>query len=183
MDTSIRYTGEDLLAMPEQDRFELVRGELVAMPPPPGGKHGLLTGQVYRILDRYASDRNLGWVLLECGFYLSRDPDTVRAPDVMYYARDRLPEVPEGYLECPPDLAVEIASPSQSSTYLEEKVQDYLSAGVRLVWVLYPRTRTVHGYFPGGRAQVLYASDVLTGEDVLPGFSLPVSQLFLDGPG
>lgn len=178
MERGLSYTAADLLALPDQDRFELVRGELTPMPPPSGGKHGFQTLKTARYLDSFATQNQLGTVLVECGFCLAREPDTIRAPDVMFYKRGRLAETPDGYLEVVPDLAVEVASPSKPSTYLEEKVQQYFLAGVSQVWVLYPRTQTIHRFYPDGRARVLRGPETLDGEELLPGFTVSISEFF-----
>lgn len=146
------------------------------MPPPPGGRHGGVQLKIGRILADYVDANSLGKVLVESGFYLARNPDTVRAPDIAFFAG--LKTIPDGYLEVAPDLAIEVASPSQSATDLEEKVQDFLAAGVRQVWVFYPRTLTVHCYHPDGQAQVLKSEDTLTAIDLLPDLQSRVGDFF-----
>jgi len=177
MDTGVRLvTGDELLRLPRDQRVELVRGELVPRPPPPGGRHGGVTLKIGRVLADFVDQKSLGKVLVECGFYLARNPDTVRGPDVAFYPG--LASVPDGYLEVAPAIAVEVASPGQSAAHLEEKVQDFLAAGVLLVWVFYPRTRTVHRFHPEGQAQVLKADDILSADQLLPEFRHPVSDFF-----
>lgn len=110
----------------------------------------------------------------------SRDPDTVRAPDVSYVRAERVPPggAPEGFWDCAPDLAVEVVSPHETAEDVWEKVRDFLRAGVSLVWVIYRRTREVVAYTPDGVARVFTEVDALSFPDVLPGFSCAVSEMF-----
>jgi Uma2 family endonuclease len=111
---------------------------------------------------------------------LARNPDTVRAPEVAFVARKRIPAegVPEGFWLFAPDLAVEVISPSDRFDDVLAKVQDYLHAGTRLVWVLHPRTTAAMVYRANGAVQLLQGHDELSGEDVLPGFRCRVQELF-----
>jgi len=180
--TTTRYTAADLWRWPEDGlRHELVRGEVVSMVPP-GVEHGLLAATLAERLKGHVRTCRLGWVLTETGYILSRDPDTVRAPDVSFLAAARVPRgsVPCGFAEGAPDLAVEVVSPSDRHSEVQERVQDYLRAGARQVWVIEPRTRSVTVYAPDGTAQVLREEDTLTGGDLLPGFALPVHELFAE---
>ncbi len=175
-------TAEDLLRLPHDDRrYELVRGELVPMPPV-AGEHGGVAVNLASELRDVVRPAALGWVVTETGFILTRDPDLVRAPDIAFIRRDRLTrdELAKGYVPFAPDLAVEIVSPNDSAADLVEKVQEYLHFGAQLVWLVEPRTRTVTVYRPDGSAQVLRATagDTLSGENVIPGISLPVAEVF-----
>jgi Uma2 family endonuclease len=180
MATIALMTAEELLALPDDDkRHELVRGELVAMAPP-GFGHGRDTVALAVRLDAAAQAAGTGIVVGEAGFRLTHDPDTVRAPDVAFVSANRLPapEAAHRYFEGAPDLAVEIVSPGDTWSDVFEKVQEYLAAGSRLVWVVERRTRTVSVYRDDGSSQVLRADDTLSGEDVLPGFSLALRDLY-----
>lgn len=121
-------------------------------------------------------------VAAETGFVLEHDPDTVLAPDIAFVRADRLPPRSErqGFLDLPPDLAVEVACPSQSRPSAERKVAEYLDAGVSLVWVLWPTRKTISVHRSNREPLVLGIGDVLDGEDVLPGFRLPLAELFRD---
>lgn len=177
MATKTLLTGEDLLRMPDDGkRYELVRGELVEMSPP-GWPHGMYAVRIARLLDEFVEENDLGTVGVESGFYLERDPDTVRGPDAWFIRKERFdPDTAAvGYGEIVPDLAVEIVSPGDTYTEVAEKVEEYLQAGVRLVWVVDPKRRTVTLY-PG--ANTLKEEDLLPGGEVLPGFAVPVSRLF-----
>ncbi|MEW6277629.1 MAG: Uma2 family endonuclease [Candidatus Eremiobacterota bacterium] len=171
------YTGEDLLKLQLRGRFELVRGSLVELTPP-GWLHGYVQTRVAGALLTWAEEGALGYVVTESGVYTEREPDTVRGPDVSYTARERLTDVPEGYPSAPPDQVVEVASPDDCAAELEAKVQEYLRAGVRRVWVLFPRTRTVYSHAPDGTVRKFEAGHTLSEPDVLPGFECPVARLF-----
>ncbi|MBI2876278.1 MAG: Uma2 family endonuclease [Candidatus Tectomicrobia bacterium] len=177
MATKTLLTGEDLLRMPDDGkRYELVKGELVEMAPP-GEVHGVYASRINRLLGTFVEENDLGTVGIESGFYLERDPDTVRGPDVWFICKERLdPDTEiEGYCEIVPDLAVEVISPNDTYTEVAEKVEEYLQAGVQQVWVVDPKRRTVTLY-PG--ANTLKEGDLLAGGDLLPGFAVPVSRLF-----
>jgi len=179
-------TTEDLEGLPGQPglRYELDEGKLVEMPGA-GALHNLIVGLVYRLLFAFVSQKRLGLVFCDgAAFVLRRDPDTVRIPDVSVVRRDRVPAagIPEGFWPGAPDLAVEIVSPHDRAEEVHERVRDYLGAGVRLVWVLWPKSRTMTVYWPDGTARELGPDEKLTGGDVLPGFEMTVSDLFLVSP-
>jgi len=115
-------------------------------------------------------------VLTEGGFLLSRNPDTVRGPDVSFVRADRFnaEEAGRGYFRGAPDLAIEILSPSNRPGETHAKVADYLAAGARLVWVIDPAQRIVSVYRSLLSPRRIAADGVLNGEDVLPGFSFPI---------
>ena len=176
MGTCMVMTGEDLLRMPDGEHCELVRGEIVRRGVP-GGRHGECVARLGGILDALAENTDTGLVAVSSGFYVARDPDTVRGPDVLFISKERLDpgtEV-EGFFEVAPDLAVEIISPGDTHAEVMAKVGEYLDAGVRLVWVVDPAWHRISVY-PGG--EILSPEDTLTGGDVLPGFSTPVARVF-----
>ncbi len=174
-------TAEELFNLPDDGwRYELVRGELRRMPPT-GMQHGQIAGLITQQLTAYVKSQNLGIVFTaEAGYRLAQHPDIVRAPDVSFIARERIPSegVPTGYWPGAPDLAVEIVSPSDRFDDVVEKVAEYLAAGTRLVWVVHPRTQTVMVYRASGEVQLLRSHEELSGEDVIPGFTCLVSTLF-----
>jgi Uma2 family endonuclease len=174
-------TAEEFFRLPEpQDgsRQELVRGVVVTTPPS-GGRHGACCSRIDRRIGNYVDDRQSGTVCTNnTGFISERDPDSVRGPDVAYWSRERLPEVPTGYIEVSPDLAVEVVSPGDHYSRIQKIVKDFLEKGVRLVWVADPEDRSVTVYRPGQMMVILSENDTLTGEDVLPGFSYRVGDLF-----
>lgn len=174
-------TAEELIELPADDyKYELVEGELIRMPPS-GGEHGKLAARLTRLLDEYVEAHDLGTVsTADAGFILRRTPDTVRAPDASFIAKDRIPTtgIPKSYWPFAPDLAVEVVSPGDRFDEVQTKVADYLTAGTRLVWVVNPTTRTVFVHRSARNVQALAAEDELSGEDVLPGFRCPVRRVF-----
>ncbi|MCE7872758.1 Uma2 family endonuclease [bacterium CPR1] len=172
----VLYTGEDVERLGLKGRFELIRGEIVTLTPP-GFEHGEVAANASFLIKGH-SQRGGGRVVVESGVYTERNPDTVRGPDISYWRHHRLTGNPAGFVSIPPDLAVEVVSPNDTSQEIEQKVQEYLRAGVIRVWVLYPRTRTLHVFEPGGRCQVLQASEQLNDPELLPGFSCLVAEFF-----
>lgn len=172
-------TAEQLAQMPEDMRYELVRGELVAMNPV-GGEHALVVGRLVTRLSIWAYSGPGGFVGPEAGFTLARNLDTTRAANVAYIRAERIPPtgVPKSYWTIPPDLAVEVVSPTETATEVYEKVQDYLVAGTPLVWVVYPSRRDVVAHTPDGNAHTYTVVDRLENVAVLPGFSCSVAELF-----
>ncbi len=161
-------------------RSELVRGLLVREPPA-GFEHGRLGVQIGVSLAEYVRGSRLGVVVgAETGFVLCEDPPTVRAPDVAFVARARIPATgpPRGFFPGAPDLAVEIVSTSNTAAEMCEKVRDYLDAGARLVWVFDPGTRTVAVHRAEQEIRILREGDELDGDMVLPGFRLRVAEIF-----
>ena len=183
---SARHSGEGPLTvaefeeLPEEGAFriELVRGRLVRSPRP-ASLHGRLVIRLGRLLDEYAEAGGHGVVLADAGVILGRNPDTVRGPDLAFFSPERIPE--DGYSTTfwgPPDLAIEIAWPSNRVAEMEAKVADYLEAGVRRVWVVEPASRSVTLWLPTRQARVLRRDDVLEDVAVLPGFRLELGTLF-----
>ena len=167
-------TAAELLQAGDLGRCELLRGEL-AMMNPTGGRHGRLAMRIGHALADFVDRHRLGDVLAaETGFLLAREPDTVRAPDVAFVRRGR--EIGEGFIDGPPDLAVEVLSPGDRPGYVSEKVAEWLEAGTQAVWVVDPRKRTVTVHVAGREPRVL--EDILTGGRVLPGFELSLARLF-----
>jgi Uma2 family endonuclease len=113
----------------------------------------------------------------DTGWIVERDPDTVRGPDVAFWSKERLPVIPDSYLDVPPDLAVEVVSPGDHYSRVQNKVRQYLRCGVRMVWVVDPEDRSVTVYRSQKEGKILGENDILTGEDVLPGFSCRVADL------
>jgi Uma2 family endonuclease len=174
-------TAEELCQMPEPSdgsRYELLEGELVEMTPA-GGKHGACCAALCSALRQYVKQHGAGHVASnDTGVFTEKDPDTVLAPDLAYWSRDRLPEMPEGFVEIPPDLAVEVVSPGDSQSYVHRKVLHYLDHSVSLVWVVDPKTRTLTVYRSRHDASILGEAEEITGGDVLPGFSCRIAEFF-----
>jgi Uma2 family endonuclease len=180
-ETKISTTARELFELPDDGkRYELVEGELREMAPA-GARHGRTAMKLASRLDRHAESNSLGIVLAaETGFKISRNPDTVRAPDVSFVARERVPPTgpPEGYWELAPDLAVEVVSPNDTAADVQSKVQMWLESGVRLVWVVYPETRSVVAYESLKEISTFTARDILSGGEVVSGFESPVAGIF-----
>ena len=180
MDESGSVTAEELFASGDGGPVELIKGNLVMMSPA-GGKHGKVANWIAHLLTGHSAAADLGEVTAaETGFLIGRSPDTVRAPDVGFVAASRVPPdgPPDSYWPFAPDLAVEVVSPSDRWTEIEAKARMWLEAGTRLVWVVDPHTRSVHVYRQTCDALRLVENDQLSGEDILPGFEVRVSQLF-----
>jgi Uma2 family endonuclease len=175
-------TAEELLRMPDDGfRYELVCGELRKMPPA-GHVHGRLAATLTASLVRYVTANQLGAVYAaETGFILRRNPDTVRAPDVAFIRQQRVQEVGDvaGYWPGAPDLAIEVVSPSDSYAEVEEKVFEWLEAGTLMVLVVNPRRRSVTVYRSLADIIVLTQNDALDGGDVVPGWTMPVRDIFV----
>jgi len=174
-------TAEDLLRMPDDGFcYELVRGELRKMAAA-GYQHGRISMDISTPLDQHVRAHDLGTVCAaETGFTLASDPDTVRAPDVAFIRRERVTEVGDaaGYWPGAPDLAVEVISPGDTYTEVEEKIFDWLEAGTRMVIVVNPRRRLVTVYRTPADITVLTERDTLNGGDVVPGWTMPVRDVF-----
>jgi len=175
-------TAEEFRRMPEPgdgSKQELVRGEIVTMPPP-GFQHGVCQYRVARVLGEYVDAQQLGRITVESGVVTHREPDTIRGPDVAFWSAERLPfdQTPEGYPDVAADLAVEIISPNDLHHHVQEKVLEYLGRGVRMVWLVDPETRTVTVYRSRQEVRILQQEDTLSGEDVVPGFGCSVADLF-----
>jgi Uma2 family endonuclease len=174
-------TVEQFERLPEEDgyRIELSAGRLVREPLP-GPRHGRIGVKLGARLDAFAVRHRLGLTFGEAGFVLYRDPDTVRGPDLSFVSHARLP--PQGYAgtfwHMAPDLVVEILSPSNRWADMRRKAMEYLDAGSRLVWLIDPARRCATVYQPEAEPLHVDAAGVLDGGDVLPGFSLPLAELF-----
>ena len=175
------FTAEELTCLPADGRrLELVKGKLYEMAPA-GGRHGRVAMRIGTLLDVYVASTGLGQVFAaETGFILQRNPDTVRAPDAAFVAKGRMPpgEAPDGYLALAPDLAVEVISPNDRPREVRGKVADWLNAGTRLVWVIYPSSRTATVHRPASSVEELGAEDLLDGTEVVPGFACRLGELF-----
>ena len=147
---------------------------------PSGFEHGAIVGLLTELLVRHVKENKLGVVTgAESGFLLSQDPDTVRAPDVGFIRAERVPSEPvRGYFPGAPDLAIEVLSPSDRASQVLAKVNDWLSAGCRAVWVVDPESRCVNAYHDPKEFVVWTDQDSLEGGDVVPGFRWRVSEIF-----
>ena len=174
-------TAEDFAALPTKGmRLELVRGEIRARAPG-FGDHGIAVMQISIPITRYVMARSLGQAYAAgTGFLLSRNPDTVRAPDCAFIQASRVTPAATAAFWNPviPDLVVEVVSSGDRPKAVAEKVSMWLDAGVRLVWVAYPAKREVVAHRSGQPEATLTERDTLDGLDVLPGFTLPITSIF-----
>ena len=174
------FTGDELLALGADFHGELVRGRLVEMAPASWG-HGNRGNEAAFLITKFVKAKGLGRVFTaETGFYLSRNPDTVRAPDVAFVRAERIPKDADGsgYFDGPPDLAVEVLSPNDRTADVLEKVADVLRAGTLEVWVIDPRARAITVYVPDVPPRVVGEAQPLADSRALPGFAEPVASFF-----
>ena len=175
-------TAEELLRMPDDGfRYELVKGELRRMSPA-GSEHGAIIINVSVLLGQHVKSNNLGVCFAaETGFKIASDPDTVRAPDVAFVRRERIPGsgIPKKFFPGAPDLAVEVLSPGDTYSEVVEKVEDWLGAGTSAVWVVDPRRRSVSVYRSMTDVKRLSGADELDGGEVVRGFGCKVSEIFV----
>ena len=170
-------TADELLALGE-GRRELIYGAVIEMAPA-GVEHGFIEGDLYHYLSIFVKANRLGRVFPgDTGFLLATDPDLVRVPDVAFVKRERVVRTPK-YYPGAPDLAVEVVSPGDSYTEVNEKVAMWLKHGTVEVWVADPRRETVQ-VFKKGTEVTLNKDDEIDGGDLLPGFRLPLEDIFPD---
>jgi Uma2 family endonuclease len=184
MSTQVQLmTADELLALPRGEfRYELVNGELRKMSPA-GHEHGRIIVRLTTPLAQHVWANRLGEVYAaETGFRLKSDPDTVRAPDIAFIVRQRVDVVGKlkGYWPGAPDLAVEVLSPDDRVSEVEEKVSEWLTAGSRQVWVVSPKLHTVTVYRSLTDIATLTETEGLEGGDVVPGFVIKVAEIFAE---
>jgi Uma2 family endonuclease len=174
-------TAEEFLAYPVHDaKAELVRGEL-RVTPPAGGPHGVASVNLVVMLAVHVREHRLGRVFADAvGYELMRLPRTVRVPDASFVRSDQLPAqgIGPGLMKLAPDLAIEVLSPSETASELEEKLDDYLVAGTPLIWVVDPVRRTVMIVSADAPVRWLREGDTLDGGNVVPGFRCAVADIF-----
>jgi Uma2 family endonuclease len=172
---------EDLLRLPEGDHYELVDG--VPKEKQMGAESDEVAGLLLTHFNVFIRAKKLGRAYgSQTGFQcFASDPKLVRMPDTSFVAAGRLPgdKTPEGYIKIAPDLAVEVVSPNEMYEDLEAKVREYRGAGVKLIWVVSPKSRTVLIRRLDGSCAEVGEAGTLSGEDVLPGFACPVAELFV----
>jgi Uma2 family endonuclease len=158
--------------------FELVRGEVVEVSRA-GKRHGLVCGNVTGLLRNYAVARKWGYVCSnDTGTIVSRDPDTVRGPDVLFFTdAESADQVEEKYGDKPPLLAVEVLSPNDTHGKIIPRLNEQFALGTKVVWILDPDARNVIAHYPTTKERVIYEHQDLT-EDILPGFTCRVAEFF-----
>lgn len=180
--TKPQFAPEDLLTMPDGDRYELVDGQLVERTMSVWASY--VAGQVFLLLSNYCKEHHLGWVFPEGTSYqcFPSAPSLVRKPDVSLIHLNRLTlaqATEEGHCPVAPDFVVEVISPNDLVYEVDRKTREFLEAGVRLVWVVNPEERTVEIHRPTGVGAILRHQDEITGEDVIPGFRCKVEEFFI----
>jgi Uma2 family endonuclease len=181
-ETRQRLSAEDLAALPNERDFELVHGELVERSM--GTESAFIAGRLFHLIFVYVELKCLGWAFSDGTGYVFpiKGEDTVRKPDVSYVSFRRLTPtegLPKGYLKLAPDLAVEVVSPNDLAEEVDQKINDYLEAGVQLVWVVHPTSRTVTVHRSDNTTARVREAEYLDGENVLPGFQCKVADLFI----
>jgi Uma2 family endonuclease len=181
MTTATTITAEELLLLPDNGtRRELVRGEVREMAPA-GDEHGEIAMTIGSELRQHVKTNRLGRVYAaETGFIISRNPDTVRAPDAAFVRQEVIAATGRlrGFRSGAPDLAIEVISPGDSYTEVQEKVMEWLDAGCRMVVTIDPRRRILTVYRSRHDIEILTEEDTLSGGDVVEGWQLPLSELF-----
>lgn len=174
-------TAEEFAALPLDGwRAELIRGEIVTMPAA-FTDHGETAMNLAFIVTGYVKAHKLGKTFAaETGFLIARNPDTVRAPDFAFIQASRATAAASApsWGQVIPDLVAEVVSSSDRASEIDAKVRMWLEAGVRLVWVLYPQTHTIFAHSPDAPVRLLKDGGTLDGGDVLPGFTVPVEEVF-----
>ena len=174
--TTQLMTADELMQLEGPNRHELIKGELLTMPPPQF-EHGRVVANLSVLLVQHVKANNLGYVCAETGYKLETNPDTVLGPDVSFVSRGRVDNIPDGYYPGAPDVAAEFVSPSDRRSRVEWKTELWLSLGARSVWVVNPKTRTVEVVRADGYRNLFRETDELV-DDTVPGFRVPVSEIF-----
>lgn len=178
--TATVYTPEDLLHLPDQGRYELLDGHLVERKM--GTRSSYAATNALIIMGHFILQNNLGLTFQsDCGYQIFTDaPERVRFADGSFIRQGRLPEdqLPQGHCRTSPDLVIEAVSPHDMAYELEAKIAQWLGAGVRLVWVLYPETQRIQVHRADGTVTKLQRDDQLEGEEVIPGFRCQVTDVF-----
>jgi Uma2 family endonuclease len=179
VETKTQYTPEDLLAMPDGRNYELVGGQLVERKM--GMESAWVGGRLLSRLDRFCQEHAVGWAFnAENGYQcFPHNPGRVRRPDVSFVRYGRFPGgvLPKGWAKLPPDLVVEVVSPNETAYELDDKLEDYQSVSVPLIWVINPKARTVRIHRHDGTVSYLHEGEDLTGDDIIPGFRCPVREI------
>ena len=179
-------TAEEFMQLPDEDGFrhELINGEVIRMPSPQF-PHSRAASRLLIHLAQFVMEHELGEVFGEIGFKLTLNPDTVLAPDIAFIAKERLDAAgdTEGYWLGPPDLAVEVLSPSDRPSKVHKRIDSLFGYGVKQLWVVNPRKRSATIYRSPSDSITFSGSDDLEADDILPGFRLSLDRIFGPTPG
>lgn len=168
--------------MTDVGRCELVKGKIKKMPPATGHSHGRLEFQIAQRIGAFVEERKLGDVMVgEVGIYTERNPDSVRAADVLFISQERRKHVEStSFLDVAPELIVEIMSPENTWEEMRRKIEEYFEIGVETVWVVEPANRAVQVYGGIDDVETLTEADVLEGDGLLDGLTIPLASIFED---
>ena len=178
-------TADEFFDSPYAESCELVRGRVVPkggrfeIAMPTGAKHGAVTDELETRISYFVRENKLGKVFAaETGFILAEG--TVRGIDISFVGNEKLAEfgIPESFFPTAPDLAVEVISPGNTFSEIQDKIEEYIAAGTKLVWIVYPKQKMIHVHRPSNVINVLRETDELDGEDVLPDFRIRLSEIF-----
>ena len=174
-------TAEELLELPRgQHRYELINGELKTMSPA-SHDHGRIAMRIGASLAAFIWKNELGEAYAaETGFLLTTNPDTVLAPDAAFISRHRARKGRDkrGYWHGPPDIAVEVVSPSEPGPKMKEKVEQWIRYGTQQVWIVNPKNETVTIYRSPGEFTTFGRAETVAADDLLPGFKVAVADIF-----
>jgi Uma2 family endonuclease len=182
MPTTVKvWTDAELMALPQDGgKRELLQGEIIMSPA--GSEHGMICVRIVVALEQHIRPHKIGMVFeSSTGFRLT--PEDLLSPDVAFVAKARLVGLkrpPRGFFPGAPDLVVEVLSPTDTSERMHEKLSLYFAHGARLAWVINPAERNALVYRGPEADRLLRLSDALDGDDVLPGFHLPLAELFAE---
>jgi Uma2 family endonuclease len=178
--TTAPMTLEEFERLPDDgNRYEVSEGELIVMTAPKS-LHNRIVRKIFKAIEAFLDKSALGESYAESAQILSRNPLTIRIPDVAFLSNERIRTTEEDeYFAGAPELAIEVVSPSQSANYMGTKVEQYLRFGAKQVWIVYPKRKCIHVYRADKSMAILDESETLTGGDLLPGFSVKVSDLFV----
>ncbi len=167
----------------DDKHYELIEGEIIEMSPP-GGEHGTIAGEIYHYFRLFDPERSLGIPTVDTGFYPADDRSTLLSPDVAFTRIERAPvRVFKKWVPLMPDIAVEVQSPGNTQQQLRRKAAIYLQNGTQLVWIVIPERKVVEVCRLGADGDIerefIGQDGALSGESVLPGFTLDIARLFI----
>mgnify|MGYP000855448830 CR=1 FL=1 len=181
-----KMTADEFFDSPFSRGFELINGKVVPQNSrfieedmPTGALHGVVTDELQSRISQFARENKLGRVFAaETGFILGEG--TVRGIDISFVGKDKIAEfgIPEKFFPVAPDLAIEVISPGNTFDEIQDKVEEYLAAGTKLIWIVYPKKKMVQVYRNNNIINILRENDELNGEDILPDFKVNLSEIF-----
>lgn len=171
-------TGEELLQMGDIGPCELIAGKIVkidfAIP-----EHGLLEAILGQWLGNFVAERKIGTTMMGgTGIYTQYDPDTVRAADLLFISHEREKKLTKEFLDVAPELVIEILSPTDRWKDMRKKVEEYFAIGVNWVWIVEPKKKAILVYTSATEMAKYEEGDIVTGEGLLKGFQLNLTELF-----